>query len=192
MRYPASPIDTHGYHPLSKFQHWLMAMIWIAAWIIGFIAVHFRDALNAHHELTILHKALASTVVFLTVLRIVWRWKHPVPALPSSMAFVERRPAGARARRRRAEAPFPRPGRCAGQHAAAPGQRRLGSVTTTCATMPPLTRGLEVPKTLPLDVAKLGLAAIEAGEMEVLADDVSRETKQGLSAQPGVYLKLPS
>lgn len=86
MTLPARPVAAPGYHPLSKLQHWLMAAIWIAAWIIGFIAVHFRDALNPHHGLTFLHKAMASTVIFLTLLRIVWRWKHPAPALPSSMS----------------------------------------------------------------------------------------------------------
>ncbi|OUL90004.1 cytochrome B [Paraburkholderia hospita] len=63
-----------------------MTLIWIAAWIIGFIAVHFRDELNGHHQLTILHKALASTVIFLTALRIVWRLTHSVPPLPASMS----------------------------------------------------------------------------------------------------------
>ncbi|RYG89245.1 MAG: cytochrome b [Alphaproteobacteria bacterium] len=86
MSHLVRTIPTQGYHPLSKFQHWLMALVWIAAWIIGFIAVHFRDVLNAHHELTKVHKALASTVIFLTVLRIVWRWTHPAPSLPSSMS----------------------------------------------------------------------------------------------------------
>ncbi|NNG21981.1 cytochrome b [Telluria aromaticivorans] len=93
MNTPVHPTAAHGYHPLSKLQHWVMALIWIAAWIIGFIAVHFRDALNAHHELTILHKALASTVIFLTVFRIVWRWRHPAPALPASMSPALRRAA---------------------------------------------------------------------------------------------------
>ncbi|MCC2957578.1 cytochrome b [Massilia sp. IC2-477] len=95
MSHPARRIATQGYHPVSKFQHWLMALIWIAAWIIGFVAVHFRDTLNAHHELTIVHKALASTVVFLTLLRIVWRWKHPAPPLPSSMSPGMRKAAHA-------------------------------------------------------------------------------------------------
>jgi len=78
--------DAHAYNPVSKFQHWLMAGIWIAAWLIGFAAVHLREELNGHHQLTFLHKAIASTVLFLTALRIVWRLTHPVPALPDSMS----------------------------------------------------------------------------------------------------------
>ena len=55
-----------------------------------------------------------------------------------------------------------------------------------------MTRGLDVPKTAPSEVARLGLAAIEAGESEVLGDDFSRQVRQGLSAHPAVYLNLPS
>jgi short-subunit dehydrogenase len=42
------------------------------------------------------------------------------------------------------------------------------------------------PKVPPLDVARQALYALEAGQDEVLADDLSRNVKQGLSA--GVYL----
>jgi NAD(P)-dependent dehydrogenase (short-subunit alcohol dehydrogenase family) len=53
-----------------------------------------------------------------------------------------------------------------------------------------MAAGVDAPKSRPEDVVKLALAAIEAGEEEVLADDVSRSLKQGLSA--GVYLAAPS
>lgn len=51
-----------------------------------------------------------------------------------------------------------------------------------------MTHGVEVPKAAPADVVALALAALEAGDEEVLADDTSRGVKRGLSAQPGVYL----
>ena len=51
-----------------------------------------------------------------------------------------------------------------------------------------MTRGVPGPKVDPLDVARQTLAALEAGHDEVLADELSRNVKQGLSAQPGVYL----
>ncbi len=46
----------------------------------------------------------------------------------------------------------------------------------------------DAPKSRPEDVARFALAAIEAGEEEALADEVSRGLKQGLSAPRGVYL----
>lgn len=51
-----------------------------------------------------------------------------------------------------------------------------------------MARGAPGPKADPLDVARQTLAALEAGQDEVLADELSRGVKQGLSAQPGVYL----
>jgi NAD(P)-dependent dehydrogenase (short-subunit alcohol dehydrogenase family) len=50
-----------------------------------------------------------------------------------------------------------------------------------------LTRGVDVPKASPQDVVRQALDAVEAGQEEVLVDDLTRQVKQGLSQ--GVYLK---
>jgi NAD(P)-dependent dehydrogenase (short-subunit alcohol dehydrogenase family) len=55
-----------------------------------------------------------------------------------------------------------------------------------------MVRHLTAPKAKPEDVVKQVLAALEAGESEVLADDISRGIKQNLSAEPGVYLLPPA
>ena len=85
--------DTTSYHPFSKLLHWVTAAFWIAAWPIGFIAVHFRDEFNPDHGLTILHKAIASIIIFLTLLRIVWRLTHRPPPLPATMSPAMQRAA---------------------------------------------------------------------------------------------------
>jgi len=41
---------------------------------------------------------------------------------------------------------------------------------------------VDAPKSSPVDVVRLALDGVEAGELEVLADDVSRQVKAGLSA----------
>ncbi len=51
-----------------------------------------------------------------------------------------------------------------------------------------MTKGLAAPKANPADVARQVLEAVEAGRDEVLADDLSRQVRQGLSAERGVYL----
>jgi NAD(P)-dependent dehydrogenase (short-subunit alcohol dehydrogenase family) len=51
-----------------------------------------------------------------------------------------------------------------------------------------MTAGLEVDKISPAAVADQVLAAVEANQDEVLADDITRHVKQGLSAPRGVYL----
>jgi NAD(P)-dependent dehydrogenase (short-subunit alcohol dehydrogenase family) len=51
-----------------------------------------------------------------------------------------------------------------------------------------LTRGLDAPKSSPEVVVARTFDALEAGAEEVLADERTRQVKQGLSAEPGVYL----
>jgi NAD(P)-dependent dehydrogenase (short-subunit alcohol dehydrogenase family) len=51
-----------------------------------------------------------------------------------------------------------------------------------------MTKGIDAPKSAPKDVVRQVLEAIEAGREEVLADEVSRQVKKGLSAEPGAYL----
>ena len=51
-----------------------------------------------------------------------------------------------------------------------------------------MTHGFEVEKMSPDELVRRTLDALEAGAEEVLADDMTRQVKQGLSAEPGVYL----
>lgn len=50
-----------------------------------------------------------------------------------------------------------------------------------------MTRGIEGPKSSPVDVARLALAGLEAGAFEVLADDISRQVKHSLSTPTPAY-----
>jgi NAD(P)-dependent dehydrogenase (short-subunit alcohol dehydrogenase family) len=50
-----------------------------------------------------------------------------------------------------------------------------------------LVRGLDVPKTPPDVVAQRAYDALAAGADEVLADEITKQVKHGLSATPGVY-----
>lgn len=74
------------YTRTAKWLHWGMAFVWIISWGLGILATHWRDALNPNHELTFLHKALASTLLLLIVIRVAWRLTHRPPALPGTMS----------------------------------------------------------------------------------------------------------
>lgn len=52
-----------------------------------------------------------------------------------------------------------------------------------------MTKDIPMPKTDPADVVRAALDGLEAGQSEVLADEITRQVKLGLSAQPGVYLQ---
>jgi NAD(P)-dependent dehydrogenase (short-subunit alcohol dehydrogenase family) len=51
-----------------------------------------------------------------------------------------------------------------------------------------MVASVAAPKSNPDDVVRATLDALEAGKDEVLADEISRNVKRGLSAEPGVYL----
>lgn len=74
------------YSAVSKWLHWLMAGIWIASWFAGAMAVYLRDQLNPEYGITFFHKALASSILLLILVRLVWRFLNKPPALPSSMS----------------------------------------------------------------------------------------------------------
>ena len=52
-----------------------------------------------------------------------------------------------------------------------------------------LAHGIEAPKSTPEAIVARALDALEAGAEEVLADEITGQVKQGLAAEPGVYLQ---
>jgi NAD(P)-dependent dehydrogenase (short-subunit alcohol dehydrogenase family) len=69
------------------------------------------------------------------------------------------------------------------------GQGTLVSALHAAFMATNMTEGLQMPKVDPLDIARLAVNALQAGEEEILADEISRRLKQGLSS--GVYLRAP-
>ena len=66
-----------------------MAIIFIVVWIIGFYSGQFLsyDVDGSVKGGTItLHKNIATILIFLLIIRIFWRYTHPVPDLPDSMS----------------------------------------------------------------------------------------------------------
>lgn len=55
-----------------------------------------------------------------------------------------------------------------------------------------MVRHVAAPKSQPDDVVRQVLVALEAGKAEILADEISRQVKKGLSADAGVYLSAPA
>ncbi len=75
------------YNGLSKLLHWAMALIIIAAWLVGYYGgsmLHYgvSDQETAQKIWAItLHKSIATTTLFLIVGRLIWRAYHRPPAL---------------------------------------------------------------------------------------------------------------
>ncbi len=51
-----------------------------------------------------------------------------------------------------------------------------------------MVQGIAMPKSTPEAIVEQALAALEASAAEVLADEMSRQVKRGLAAEPAVYL----
>ena len=80
---------TEYYTRTAQALHWIMAIIFIAAWAIGFYTGNFLSydvdgSFKA--DITTLHKNIATTIIFLVMIRIFWRYTHPAPQLPNTMS----------------------------------------------------------------------------------------------------------
>jgi NAD(P)-dependent dehydrogenase (short-subunit alcohol dehydrogenase family) len=53
-----------------------------------------------------------------------------------------------------------------------------------------LTRGIDFPKLQPAYVVERTYAALEAGQKEVLVDELTQKVKLGVGAEPGIYLDV--
>lgn len=77
------------YTRTAQVLHWLMAIIFITAWLIGFYSGNFLsyDVDGSFKgDVITLHKNIATTIIFLLFIRIFWRYTHPAPKLPKSMS----------------------------------------------------------------------------------------------------------
>ena len=84
------------YTRTAQILHWVMAIIFITAWVIGFYSGNFLsyevDGSFKGSVIT-LHKNIATTIIFLVIIRIFWRYTHPVPELPSTMSPIMKKMA---------------------------------------------------------------------------------------------------
>src|SRR5690606_18028069 len=77
------------YTRTAQWLHWIMAVIFIAAWLIGFYSGNFLSYEvdgSFKGDVITLHKNIATTIIFLLVVRIFWRYTHPAPDLPNTMS----------------------------------------------------------------------------------------------------------
>ena len=72
--------------------HWLIALIFIGQFGLGFIMVRLTSQ-RAAFELIQLHKSFGFLLLGLVILRIAWRLGNSTPALPDSVGTLERRTA---------------------------------------------------------------------------------------------------
>jgi cytochrome b561 len=79
---------------VAQLLHWLIAALIVTQFALGWTAV---DLPLGPHKLAVFarHKSFGMTVLMLAIVRLVWRWSHPPPELPTGMTRIERRLARA-------------------------------------------------------------------------------------------------
>lgn len=77
-----------SYGSISKFFHWIVAFAIIMMFLIGFTMASFDEPFKS--QMYGYHEELGLTIMGLVIMRLYWRWKNPVPALPRSMASWEK------------------------------------------------------------------------------------------------------
>ncbi|EHH13062.1 cytochrome B561 [Mesorhizobium amorphae CCNWGS0123] len=84
--------NTNRYGWAAIALHWLIALIFIGQFALGFIMVRIESQRTAF-ELIQLHKSFGFLLLGLVILRIAWRLGNAAPALPRSVGALERRTA---------------------------------------------------------------------------------------------------
>src|SRR5215204_3791683 len=80
---------TRAWGSLSKALHWLIVLLIINQWVIGARAVALPNGLAKLQALG-WHKSFGMTILFLAVIRLVWRLANPTPDLTSETRPWER------------------------------------------------------------------------------------------------------
>jgi cytochrome b561 len=76
------------YHPVAKALHWTVALLVLGLLAIGLWMVGLPLGLPKLQAYA-WHKWIGLTVLVLTVLRLLWRWRSPPPPLPPTIARWE-------------------------------------------------------------------------------------------------------
>ena len=82
--------DTARFNLPARLLHWTMAAMILAMLFIG---VAMMTSVTHYHALVALHRPLGIGILVLAVLRLINRWRHPPPDLPSDLPGWQRRAA---------------------------------------------------------------------------------------------------
>ena len=81
----AQPNNTFRFGRFSVLLHWLMALLIIAAFVLGTIMVDIQGLTPAKLKYFAWHKWLGVTVLALVAIRLLWRLSHPAPPYAEPM-----------------------------------------------------------------------------------------------------------
>jgi len=80
------------YHAVSRVLHWLIASMILGMFVLGFYMVDL-PLTPTKLKLYSWHKWSGVTIFLLVMLRLIWRLRHPAPALPTHMSRIMQKTA---------------------------------------------------------------------------------------------------
>lgn len=69
----------------ARILHWVMALLILGLTAVGLYAVEFQTDLIVRIDLTQTHKSFGFVAFVLAIIRVVWRFINPTPALPEGI-----------------------------------------------------------------------------------------------------------
>lgn len=85
----AATIPAAGYGAVARGLHWLVAGLVVLVVAFGWAAEAAPHSTAARGSLLFLHRSIGLVILAAMVLRALWRWRRPPPALPQSVGALE-------------------------------------------------------------------------------------------------------
>jgi len=79
------------YHPVTKLFHWGIFSLLAGQFLVGYALAELDDDDVTEDRLFIVHASLGMTILILSVLRIIWRRRQPLPPWAPTLSSFERR-----------------------------------------------------------------------------------------------------
>jgi cytochrome b561 len=81
---------TDRYDTIAILFHWLIAILIVLNIGLAWWLDSFDHHSPIHDRILTVHKSIGTTILLLAIFRLAWRWTHPAPPLPDSIARWQR------------------------------------------------------------------------------------------------------
>jgi cytochrome b561 len=77
------------YDPVALTLHWLVAALVVTVVVLGWLIGDAPRGSDQRDLFLLLHRSIGLTILAAIAIRLLWRWRHPPPPLPSDLALIQ-------------------------------------------------------------------------------------------------------